>query len=307
MRRAGMRTIVALSAVSLAATACGDAPGDPTAPGGAEDEQVLSIGAIPDQDPEELQRTYETIADYLSEELDVQVEYVPVTDYTASITTFQRGDMHLVFFGGLSGVQARDQVDGAVPLAQRDVDAEFESVFVANADTDVDPIDGVDGLTALADHAFTFGSESSTSGRLMPEHFLSEAGVTLDDFAGEVGFSGSHDATARLVEEGTYEVGVVNAELWDDRVEAGSFDTDQVQEVFRTPTYHNYHWLARPDLDEEFGDGFTERARDALLALDGDDEDQREILDLFQANSFIPTEAENYDELEQVARSVGLL
>ncbi|MDV6012878.1 putative selenate ABC transporter substrate-binding protein [Haloechinothrix sp. LS1_15] len=298
------RSILAVGAASLLLAGCGDAPGDPA---GGDRDEVLSIGAIPDQDPEELQRTYGTLADYLGERLDVAVEYVPVTDYTASITSFERGDLQFVFFGGVSGVQAAERVDGAEPLIQRDIDREFESVFVANTGTGVEPLDDLDELTALSGHSFTFGSESSTSGRLMPQHFLTEAGVALDDFTGEVGFSGSHDATAKLVEEGSYQVGALSAALWDDRVEAGEIDTDRIHEVFRTPTYHNYHWLARPDLDEEFGDGFTERLTDALLALDGENPEHREILDLFQAGSFVETEAANYDDLRDVARDAGVL
>ncbi|MBA0124877.1 putative selenate ABC transporter substrate-binding protein [Haloechinothrix sp. YIM 98757] len=305
MRDAPLR-ILALAAVTLGAAACGSAPGDPSGQGGGSGD-TLSIGAIPDQDPEQLQRTYGTLADYLSEELDVEVEYVPVTDYTAAVTAFQRGDLQLAFFGGVTGVQARDQVEGAEPIAQRTIDAEFESVFVANTDTGLEPFDDPAGLAELAGHSFTFGSESSTSGRVMPQHFLSEAGVSVDEFAGEVGFSGSHDTTAKLVEEGTYEVGALNAALWDDRVEEGAVDTDRVREVYRTPTYHDYHWLARPELDGTFGAGFTDNLTEALLDLDGSDEREREILQLFQAEGFIATEAENYEQIEKVARDVGLL
>ena len=50
------------------------------------------------------------------------MRYVPVTDYTASVVSFQRGDLQLVFFGGLTGVQARSTVPGAIPIAQRDID-----------------------------------------------------------------------------------------------------------------------------------------------------------------------------------------
>ena len=38
---------------------------------------VLKVGGIPDQDAARLARRYQVFTDYLSEELDVEVEYVP--------------------------------------------------------------------------------------------------------------------------------------------------------------------------------------------------------------------------------------
>jgi len=296
-----------MAALLLMATACGQSPGDPRGPQSADGAQTLSISAIPDQDPQKLQRLYGTVSDYLSEKLGVPVRYVPVTDYTASVTAFRRGDLQLVFFGGLTGVQARSQVPGAMPIAQRDIDAEFRSVFVANTESDVKPITDVAGLSILAGHSFTFGSDSSTSGRLMPQYFLSEAGVSLDKFTGQAGFSSSHDATAKLVEAGTYQAGALNAAVWDDRVKSGKIDTTKVREVFRTPTYHDYHWLARPDLEQQFGAGFTQRLTNTLLGITGADDRERVILDLFQAKKFIATKPEEYQQIEVVARSAGLL
>ncbi|MEZ5166835.1 MAG: PhnD/SsuA/transferrin family substrate-binding protein [Acidimicrobiales bacterium] len=73
----------------------------------------MHIGAIPDQDPEQLLRTYNLLTDYLGPALGVTVEYVPVTDYESAVTGFRTGDLDLVWFGGLTGVQARLEVDGA--------------------------------------------------------------------------------------------------------------------------------------------------------------------------------------------------
>src|SRR5918998_3262581 len=97
----------------------------------------LIISAIPDQDPEKLQRLYGKVASYLSRELGVPVEYKAVTDYTASVTAFKVGDLDLVWYGGLTGVQARLQVPEAQPIAQRDIDEEFHSVFIANNKSDI--------------------------------------------------------------------------------------------------------------------------------------------------------------------------
>lgn len=298
MRRA-IRSLVLVLIATLAA-ACG---GSSSAHGSA----VLRISAIPDQDPQELQRRYGTVSEYLSETLHVTVEYVPVRDYAAAVAQFQRGDLDLVFFGGLTGVQARHRVPGSVTVAQRDVDAKFRSVFVANASARVGRITDVAGLATLTGHSFTFGSDTSTSGRLMPQHFLTRAGVDLADFTGEPGFSGSHDATIKLVEAGTYQVGVLSASVWDTRVQSGRVDTGKVHEVFRTPPYHDYHWLARPDLDERLGAGFTGRVQQALVDCDGSDERERTILGLFGAAGFVPTEPANYREIEAIARDLGLL
>jgi phosphonate transport system substrate-binding protein len=293
-------TTEAADTADAAETDTGDAPDLRTS---------LNIGAIPDQDPEVLGRLYGLVADRLESELPgIDVEYVPVTDYQGAISGFVVGDLDLVWYGGLTGVQARLEVDGARALVQRDIDAEFTSVFIANAEAGIEPFEEVAGLSALADHSFTFGSESSTSGRLMPQSFLAEAGLDIDEsFTGEVGFSGSHDATIELVAAGTYETGALNSQVWDSRVAEGAVDTSQVIEVFRTPTYYDYHWVAQPDLDDDFGAGFTDAIVDVLTSLDPSDPDDLAILDLFGATAFIPTENSNYDAIEAVARDIGAI
>lgn len=304
MSRPLFRIAVVVTAL-LVLAGCG--AGSSTTNEGGGSDKTLSISAIPDQDPQILQRLYGSVGEYLSSALGVKVNYVPVTDYTASVTAFRRGDLNLVFFGGLTGVQARLQVPGSRPIAQRDIDEKFRSVFVANTSTGLQPLGGVADLRSLAGHSFTLGSQTSTSGSLMPQYFLSEAGMKLTDFRNEVGYSGSHDATIKLVEAGTYEVGALNGAVWDQRLEEGKINTDQVREIFRTPTYHDYHWLARPDLDEQFGAGFTDRVAEALFAIDGSDDREKQILELFHAGSFIATEEQNYERIEAIGRAVGLI
>lgn len=287
----------------LTLTACnnGTQSNNPNPP----EVEPLMVGAIPDQDPEKLQRLYTNLSDYLEAELGVPVEYEPVTDYAATVTAFKVGDLDLVWFGGLTGVQARLQVEGADAIAQRQIDEEFTSVFIANQNSGLSPLDSVSDLTQLEGKTLTFGSESSTSGRLMPQYFLNQAGVSLDDFQGEVGFSGSHDATIQLVEAGSYEVGVLNSQVWRDRAEAGEVNLDQVQVILETPTYYDYHWVIHPDVTSRYGEDFPQRVQSALLALDPENPDHAEILDLFGATQFIATQNENYTQIEQVGREIG--
>nr|WP_199305932.1 putative selenate ABC transporter substrate-binding protein [Pseudanabaena sp. FACHB-2040] len=290
-------------------TAC--TPRTPTDPSGeapageASATLPLTVGAIPDQDPEQLQRLYTRLAEYLSAELGVPVEYKPVTDYAAAVTAFRVGDLDLVWFGGLTGVQARLQVPDAQAIAQRDIDAEFQSVFIANTNSNLAEIEDISELTALKGRTLTFGSESSTSGRLMPQYFLEQAGVVPTDFKGEVGFSGNHDATIKLVEAGTYEVGALNSQVWEQRVAEGAVDESRVSVIWYTPPYYDYHWVISPEVEERYGEGFVERVQTALTRLDPSVPEQQEILELFGAETFIPTQNENYAQIEAVGRQIG--
>jgi phosphonate transport system substrate-binding protein len=293
------------TALAAALAGCGrSSPVSPSAGAPSGPSGPLRIGAIPDQDPEVLQRLHGTVADSMSAALDLEVEYRPVTDYGAAVSLFRTGDLDLVWFGGLTGVQARLQTEGAEPVAQRDIDERFTSVFVVNAATG---LTASDDLTALAPLRFTYGSETSTSGRLMPAYFLREAGVDPQGFPGGPGFSGSHDATLALVASGSYQAGVLNRQVWASRSAEGAVDPAVVLYT-ETPPYHDYHWLLGPQAAERIGvDDLGDRLLDYFTGLSPEDAADAEVLELFAAGSFVPTEASNYDRIEEIGRDLGLV
>ena len=289
-------------AVVLLALFCGQ--GATVLPANAQ--ATLRIGAIPDQNPERLNRRYGQLAAELSDKLKVPVRYVPVSNYPAAVSAFRTGSLDLVWFGGLTGVQARLQTPGAQVLAQRAIDEKFQSVFIANASADLQPVSSIEGLKSLKGKRFTFGSESSTSGRLMPQHFLAKAGVTPKQFAGgQAGFSGSHDATIALVQSGSYQAGALNELVWDVAVKNGKVDPNKVKVIWKTPPFGNYHWVVRPNLDQRFGKGFTTKLQKAFLALTPTNERQKTILELFSAKRFIPAQESQYQPIEEVGRQLG--
>ena len=128
---------------------CSSQKPDPQAGDSNETVQSFVIGAIPDQDPEKLQRLYGKLTDYLSAQLNVPVVYKPVTDYAAAVTAFRVGDLDLVWFGGLTGVQARLQVPDADAIAQRDIDAEFTTVFIAHKSANLAPFASPEELSLI--------------------------------------------------------------------------------------------------------------------------------------------------------------
>ena len=269
--------------------------------GDAGSKKTLYIGGVPDQDTSLLVRRFDGVADYLNGELGVEVRYKSSIDYAAVVTAFANEDIHLVWFGGLTGVQARKAAPGAQAIAQRPGDAEFTSVFIVDKDIPAR------GLQDLAGHTFTFGSVSSTSGHLMPRYFLIQAGLNPEtDFNGLPNFSGSHDATWKLVESGSYQAGALNRSVWASAVSDGRVDLAKIRELEITPPYYDYNWSARPDLDESFGSGFTERLKNALLNMHKDP-NEAEILEAFRTKAFIETNNGNYRAIEDVAKMLGMV
>lgn len=298
--------LVSVLLLLLPLTACSsNTSGTSQTTGAAKEVKPLVTGAIPDQDPEKLQRQYTKLSSYLQKELGIPVQYKPVTDYTAAVTAFKVGDLDLVWFGGLTGVQARLQVPGAEAIAQRDVDEKFHTVFITNKKSGLKPLKDIADLQQLKGRTLTFGSESSTSGRLMPQYFLQQAGVKLADFKGQVGFSGDHDKTIKLVEAGTYEVGAVNEKVWLQRLNTKEVDLNKVEVIWRTPPYYDYHWVINPQVKQQYGEDFVKKVQDAFFKLDPKVPEQKEILDLLQATKFIPTKNENYTQIEQIGREIG--
>ena len=265
-------------------------------------QPTLRFTAIPDQNTTELQEKFRPLSNYLSQRLGVPVEYVPVRDYQAAVESFKNGDVLLAWFGGLTGVQARHAVPGSRAIAQGDTDPTYYSYFIANASTGLQP--SPDFPKGIGKFRFTFGSESSTSGRLMPEYFIRQAtGLPPEKFFKDpVGFSGSHDKTAELVASGQFPVGVLNYKVYDRRVKEGKTDPKVCRIIWKTPTYTDYNWTAHPDLDKTFGAGFTERLQKALLSIN-----DPKLLAALPRERLIPARNEDYDRVQQVATELGML
>ena len=272
--------------------------------GSRDDGPVLKLSGIPDQNTSRLARRYREFSEYLSQQLGVPVRYIPSVDYAAVVTGFTQGELQLAFFGGLTGVQARLQNQDARVIAQREEDASFRSKFIVRARL---PIYSLHDLkTHAGELTITFGSESSTSGHLMPRHFLLEAGIDPeDDFKSVPNFSGSHDLTRQLVASGSFDVGALNETVWSRAVDQGQVDTNKVREFYTTPGYFDYNWTVQGGLDQVYGEGFTDRVRLALLGLNLGE--HKEILELFSTERFVESKNSNYRAIEKVARDLGII
>ncbi len=264
----------------------------------AVNAQSLKVSAIPDEAPTELQRKFKPLGAYLEREVGMKIEFTPVTDYPAVVEGLATRKIDLAWLGGFTFVQAKIRSEGgAVPIVQRAEDEKFISYFIVPSDSKVGSLADLKGKT------FAFGSASSTSGHLMPRHFLMKDGINPDKDFKTVAFSGAHDATVAFVASGKAEGGVLNASVLDKLIETKNPNAAKVKILATTPPYYDYNWTVRPGLDA----AVTQKLTNAFVKLDPRKPADKEIMDLQRASKFIATKASNYDGIEAAARSAGLL
>ena len=262
--------------------------------------------AIPDADESRLQQRFDKVAVYLSKQLNVDVKYIPVKSYAAAVTAFRNDQVQLAWFGGLSGVRARALVPGSEAIAQGFEDQSFKSYIIAHHSTGLKPnadLSAAFKAFDTKDMTFTFGSKGSTSGRLMPEFYLREEfKATPDNIFSRIGFSGDHSRTIAQVQSGAYQIGAVNYKVWEEELASGKVDTKKVSVIWTTPTYPDYQWTIRNDVNQRFGADFKKLVTKTLLEMKDPD-----LLASFPRQSFIPASNADYAPIENTARSIGLI
>ncbi|MDR7331799.1 putative selenate ABC transporter substrate-binding protein [Roseateles asaccharophilus] len=264
----------------------------------AHAQQVLRVTAIPDESPTELARKFAPLGQYLESRLGVKVEWTPVTDYAAAVETLVNRKVDLAWFGGFTFVQANVRSGGkVVPLVQREEDEKFRSVFIT------DKASGISRLEDLKGKTLSFGSQSSTSGHLMPRSFLLAAKINPDTDLKRVAFSGAHDATIAAVASGKVDAGALNISVWEKFVAEKKVDPAQVKVFYTTAPYYDYNWSVHADMPQALQD----KIKAAFLALDANTPQGKEILGLQRATKFIASKPDNYTGIKVAAENAGLL
>jgi phosphonate transport system substrate-binding protein len=268
-------------------------------------EQVFAntfvFTAIPDEDESKLRSRFDKVATYLTNQLDIEVKYIPVKSYGAAVTAFRNNQVQLAWFGGLSGVRARALVSGSTAIAQGVEDPKFQTYFIAHSSTGLKKSSNFPIM--IAGKTFTFGSKGSTSGRLMPEFYIRENfSNSPNKIFSRVGFSGNHSRTISLVESGAFQIGATNFLVWKKNLAAGKIDTSKVAVIWETPSYPDYNWSIRGDVDKNFGSGLTERVKTALLNLKDPD-----LLASFPRKGFIPVSNADFQSIVTVGKQIGLI
>lgn len=263
--------------------------------GGADSQEILRVGLIPNQNPEEVEAQYQPLEDYLAEEIGREVEVSVPATYNAVVEALVSGELDMAYFGGLTYVQARQRAD-VTPLVTEvnpyTGTTKYHSLIIAPTDSDITEVEDIEGRD------FAFGSVSSTSGSLYPSIMLNKAGIDYRTDLGEFTYTGGHDTTAQAVANGRVDAGGLEDRIFYDLRDEGVIDENAVRIVAESEPIEGYPWVVRDDLSEE--------DKEALANAYLDMEDP-ELLDLMRAEGYERVTADDYDYTEKQARALDLI
>lgn len=277
--------IIALVAAVLAA-ACGR-PAQPELP-------VLRWSAIPDRAAQSVRAQHLPLMEAVCEAAAVQCRWVDAATYAEVVDRLGEGSVDVAFIGAVGFARAHAR-HGAVPLAMRDIDTRFTSVVVVRS------ADAARSLPNLKGRSFMFGDRGSTSGHVMPRHFLGEEGIDPEKFFSRVAFSGAHDETLRAVAEGEADAGVLNGPIAYAALASGGPYQGRLRMLWESKVFTDYVWTSRREIPAEL----RQRLIDAFLDLDNGSVGSRMALAAESAGGYLPAYAGDFELVAGVLERAG--
>ncbi|SFC87381.1 phosphate/phosphite/phosphonate ABC transporter substrate-binding protein [Pseudoalteromonas denitrificans] len=261
------------------------------------DLTTLRIAVLPDQSHSALKDKYTPLLAYLSEYTKLKTTLIIPNSYQELVTIFKQGKVDLAYLGGLTFLQVSED-EKAKALVMREIDTRFSSWFIVKNNS------GFEKIKQLEGQSFSFGSNLSTSGHLMPRHYLStEYKIVPESFFDQVKFSNGHDKTVYDVLEGKVSGGAVNSIVYLQMLSEKRISDSDIKVIWKSPPYPDYVWAVKSNLNE------TDRnkIRNAFLSLSPSSIDDKKILDKLGASYFLPAKIKDFKMLKDVAIGQKLL
>lgn len=261
-----------------------------------KEEQVstLRIGILPAQSKEITIQRFTPFLNYLSKATGQKTELIIPESYEELLKFFGDKKVDLAQFGGFTFVKAYFHFR-AQPLAMSKSDQYYSSAFIVRADNHANSISDFKGKK------FSFGSQLSTSGHLMPRDHMQKAGITPEEYFEEIKYSGKHDLTAQWVRDSIVDIGSASHAIVQQMFTDGRLNKDEIRIIDQTIPFADRPWAVQQSMDHEQ----FQKILNAFLALDMQNEEHSKILTTLKATEFTRAYAYHFNDLIQVSGRMG--
>ncbi len=285
---------IALSLV-LAVTALAGCGGSGS--GSEGDDKHLVMFTIPTHASDEYRNQMEKLGELLSMETGYEVEVRIPTDYAAVVEAMRFGKADLAYFGPFSYVVANAQ-SGAQAFVTLNINGRpyYHSYAIVHKDSPIGELSDED-LATLKGRTIALGDPSSTSGSMIPQLALQNAGLNPKKDVKLI-FTGAHDATLKTVAAQKADIGFLDSAIFEGSL-SRKFPEDyaNVRVVWKSMELYQYPIAHRKDMDSEL----VAKLKQAFLKID-----DPYVLEAFGADSFVEADDAKYDPIRDAAAALGI-
>jgi phosphonate transport system substrate-binding protein len=259
---------------------------------------TLEIGLVPEENIFRLVERYEPIGSWIHRRSGIQVRFVPLASYEEAEERLARSELDGAFLGSFTAAVGVRQL-GLEPLARPVFPggiSTYRGYLFVRRDSSIREVADMKGkVLALVNPA-------TTAGYLFPVAFLRARGVaSLEGYFQESYFAGTHDAAVRAVLAGKADVGCAKSTIYDRLARANPRLGVELIILARSAAVPSNVLALRSDVPSYVRKGVS----DALLTMDRSEEGRRQLA-AFGAVRFIPTRAEEYEPVYEMAARAGV-
>ncbi len=198
----------------------------------AEPPLKLGVGLF-QPDREKNDATYRPLAEYLSARLKRPVELRTVDSWEGLAKSLANGETDLALMGPWGYVLANHQAGAQViSTILYDGKPEYFAIMVTH------PNSGINSPADLKGRTFAFGDKGSTSGYLIPLHYLMQQGITPEKYFSKV-IHTSHQAIETQVTQGVLDAGADYNRNRNAMIEQGLIKADQSKIIWTSAPLPN--------------------------------------------------------------------
>jgi phosphonate transport system substrate-binding protein len=252
-------------------------------------DHALTLGVVTDG---ATRSEREPLRAYLTKAMGRPVNIAAPDTFRETVAHLGDGSYDFACLGALMYIRAHAEY-GVVPLVRRVIDLHYHTVFITGADSQIY------SLSDLRGKQVAFGDIDSTSAHLIAFYELEKAGINPETDL-QLRYSGSHPATAALVETGVVAAGAIDETVFKSLILNGKLDAAKVRVFYTSEAYVDYVYVARRGVAQADRERFTR----AFLALkEGKD---ATVLKMLRAKRFVIANDEEYASMRQIAHNLKM-
>jgi ABC-type phosphate/phosphonate transport system substrate-binding protein len=254
----------------------------------------VTIGAVA-YDPKVV-TIWEGIRDHFTS-AGLPADFALYSSYERQVEALLAGQVDIAWNTPLAHVRVRRRTgETSRSLGMRDTDRDVRSKIIVRRDA------GITAIGGLAGRTLAVGSRDSTQARILPLHFLGQAGVDVgriqlvpfDTDVGKHGDTGTSEIdVVQAVHDGRAEAGAIGDVVWAALQASGRVKSDRVEVLWTSPPFDHCMFDAVAQLPEATAEAFQQ----ALFSMSWADPCHRKLLELEGLKEWVAPRETGYESL----------